>query len=437
MIALRFLLLLAAAVVRADDCKDDPSWRAINHSLMRREFANTLRADTNFVHGNAKGRFMEPDRRDCSWVGSRDPKHLCGEVSAEGVRAAEACPEACKNCAFRERTFAEYLAECQRNASEIKITSWMGRMGNHLHQLANAIGYARASGRRVVRTPGYVDHVFLVPEALAVAAGGHVSRCEPFEVDVLRSGPRQSLDCDRAFYQRCPTTILERREIYRTHIKPLLFSSLVGPACEAPPEDELVMHLRDGDVAGDTAGTHAQPPCAYFLRVIETGNHGGRFSAVHLVHKGAKKPSRLSPCLAEIKARAAPRTRVIESNATTLEDDVCLILKATNLALTVSSFGVTLAMMSASVKQLFQFHGGLREMGSYVDLGAPPATAPGLPVPVLVAHEARRRFTHMILNFTELCDAFPRVVYYTLADGAAGYALPGSDVPLVERACGE
>ena len=97
---------------------------------------------------------------------------------------------------------------------------------------------------------------------------------------------------------------------------------------------------------------------------------------------------------------------------------------------------MTLAMMSASVKQLFQFHGGLREMGSYVDLGAPPAAALDLPVPVPVAHEARRRFTHMILNFTELCDAFPRVVYYTLADGAAGYALPGSDVPLVERACG-
>ena len=60
-------------------------------------------------------------------------------------------------------SFALYLQECQPNTSSIIIRKWMGRLGNHLVQLANAIVFAKASGRHIVQTPGYVSSAMIIP----------------------------------------------------------------------------------------------------------------------------------------------------------------------------------------------------------------------------------------------------------------------------------
>ena len=77
---------------------------------------------------------------------------------------------------------------------------------------------------------------------------------------------------------------------------------------------------------------------------------------------------------------------------------MCMISKAHNLALTTSSFGITLAMMSLRVSHLFHFF---------------PGTNP--------INEARRLITNFEYNFSQLCTVFSHVDYFTPVRPCAEY----------------
>merc|ERR1712037_121142 len=87
----------------------------------------------------------------------------------------------------------------------------------------------------------------------------------------------------------CLTSVRERREMYKTMILPYVRPE-VWQACEDPAEDELTIHIRNGDVATALTGNHPQPPCLYFHRVIETGNGGRPFTRLQLLyHKSSNR----------------------------------------------------------------------------------------------------------------------------------------------------
>jgi hypothetical protein len=312
-------------------------------------------------------------------------------------------------------SFGEYLQECHPNTSSISIREWMGRTGNHIHQLVNAIVYAKAAGRHVVETPGFATSTMNIPKLVRVVNSDPLP-CDIFELESTK------ITCGLCFYERCRTTVLDRRRVYTQIIREMLTPEVDG-ACVAPGDDELVIHIRSGDNAAMTHGNHAQPPCSYFSQVITTGLRGKPFPVTHLVYDRQIGWQGQSPCVRELLKSPPNGTNLIDidgpRSSFTLARDTCLIYKAHNLALTTSSFGVTLAMMSLRIGRLFHFF---------------PGATPEF--------EARR-FDNMEYNFSELCAAFSHVDYFMPQPLCAEdhgelvcpYTLPGPHIALKQLRC--
>lgn len=275
----------------------------------------------------------------------------------------------------------------------------MGRTGNGLHQLVTAFGLARAANLSnvnigmAVHPKGnhsnpmeyhFPDSVWdMTQEQIPVVGVDAASpaliykACSDAEQNVFYAdsdiaarartkGTRgETYDCMFSFYQRCDTTVQDKRQIYLQQIRPLLQPRVFTMCTPESDEDTLVIHIRDGDVnnhslvAGPRAGVqvsatlhHLQPPCAYFHRIIDGGRRGGLpYLHVRLVHSGAYPRS---PCI-DIIERLHPGKIIKDDPATdqSLARDTCLLTTARNIATTVSSFGTTAMMMNTVAQRIF------------------------------------------------------------------------------------
>ena len=184
-------------------------------------------------------------------------------------------------------------------------------------------------------------------------------------------------------------------------ICPLLRPEVLS-ACKVPRNDTLVIHVRDGDVAMATTNSHAQPPCNYFHHVIETGNRGLPFEKIMLVHSNQ---GTVNWCIKDIQTRHAHKI-VDAPKPTSVAHDTCVILQAKNLALTSSSFGITLTMMNKRIDQLF-----------LVDSLTAINISDDRPKQHEKASKAKkflvpRKIEDFELDPTELCAVFPRAMHY-------------------------
>jgi hypothetical protein len=310
--------------------------------------------------------------------------------------------------------FIKYLESCQKDPDEVRIRRWMGRSGNHLEQLVMAYAVALFSGRPFVATPTWFDdvwnlnwsvtsevdlHTELAISRVAVldpAAGPPVTSVPLSETCVEFRG--LGADCVFVFDTRCATTVADRRDIFVRQIRPLLQPGVFS-ACEVPSPDTLVIHLRDGDASFDVGSSHAQPPCDYFHRVIETGNRGQSFDKVLLVHSHQYK---MNVCVDDIKRRHASKL-VGDDAETTILHDTCVCLQARNLAVTSSGFGVSLAMMNTAVDLLFVVDAVSSILGPDMPKLDPDAwnifTLP-------------RKIDDFELDAPQLCAVFPHAVHY-------------------------
>jgi hypothetical protein len=235
---------------------------------------------------------------------------------------------------------------------------------------------------------------------------------------IYKYGPMSGAryDCWFSFYERCRSTVLERRAIYQQHIIPLLLPSVLQSCTPEIAEDSVVVHLRDGDVANDSDGEHAQPPCVFYNHAISTGFGGKPFRRVRLVHSMSGKDQ--SPCMKMIVAQHSDKL-VVPTALPSLAEDKCLLQTARNLVLSTSSFGTCAMMMNRNLQQLF-----VMNTIDMVNLTIPSGAS--------ARHE--RSVVHHSLDRTELCAALPRVVYYRLAQKR--YHLLDEDASFTVSTCG-
>jgi len=296
-------------------------------------------------------------------------------------------------------SFSKYLNHCHPRPDEINVRRWMGRSGNRLHQLVVAFSLAINSGRSYVTTPRWFDDVWNVSDRIEINSSLSTNLMQS---NLPCAGFRASNnDCTYVIDKRCSTTVADRRNIYLQQIRPLLRYEVIS-TCEPLSNETLVIHLRDGDVATDTSSPHAQPPCAYFHDVILFGNNGVAFKWVLLVHSNQEP---LNPCVSELSARHTDKLGSLDQPRTVI-NDTCMVLQAKNLALTSSSFGITLAMMSHNVARLF-----------VIDV----VTAVGLNSQTSNDHSdvsestmLARKIEDFELNVTQLCSVFPQAIHYSL-----------------------
>ena len=148
-------------------------------------------------------------------------------------------------------------------------------------------------------------------------------------------------------------------------------------------DEVLVIHMRQGDVMETAASGvyfgHAQPPCAYYEDVIETGRDGGSFEKVLLVTSETPddKPLAINPCVGWLREKygsaaaavAAPRkddkkatkharmrTKLIPGprfRKTSVLSDLFLLSNAVNLAESHSTFTMGAVLLNRRLRRHF------------------------------------------------------------------------------------
>jgi len=295
-----------------------------------------------------------------------------------------------------------YMDKCQSSDPEVvEVPTWMGRMGNRVWQVLNAVRIAEATGRKFVKLPkaggGLDNHLFDNPKDRLIEiipSIPHRGTCD--YVPVAGKMYAWHHDCRFLFFNRCRMTIKERQALYQKYVLPLLKHDVMDK-CDGGAEDEVTVHIRNGDVAlhndlnPDMRPEHRQPPCAYFHKVIQTGYKGGPFKKVQLVYS-TEEP--VSPCIDDILAKH--KDKVVLKPASSLAGDVCNVLAAKNLATTMSSFATVLKMMNTGLKRLF-FANMLSEK-------------------IMTPEQYDIQKDYYEFKVDELCQVFPEVTSYSVPE---------------------
>ena len=125
------------------------------------------------------------------------------------------------------------------------------------------------------------------------------------------------------------------------------------------------MHIRGGDVVdgsdikvwekrgrpekSELNGHLAQPPCAFYEHVLLRGNANGSFTSARIVTADWK-----NVCVGFLKKKYP----WILVQMSTLLNDVCTIIRATNLAIGIGTFASTVSTLNVGLRRLYGWYNG-------------------------------------------------------------------------------
>ncbi|MEE7490337.1 discoidin domain-containing protein [Methylobacterium oryzae CBMB20] len=224
-----------------------------------------------------------------------------------------------------------------------------GAFGNCLVQYVIAVSIAKALNLKYIKVPK-VDRskVIFLTGRLTCDGITFIPPDEPLPSDgYFLSGlyfdPTQF---ERVTAPRGPT---DSRAIVQSVIRPL-FNGL--PETFPPkPDDQLLIHIRSGDIFSTWVDPHyPQPPFAFYRMVIDRLLAEGRIRSVKLVFE-----NRLNPVIAEVEAYAERRGLPVEIQSESLISDVAALVNGRYLVFGLGTFGPAICHLSDRVEQVFYF----------------------------------------------------------------------------------
>ena len=244
-------------------------------------------------------------------------------------------------------------------ANTVTMSGWFARFGNWMSQLGHAFQFATVAGACKVNVAGYMGnqgYKGLMHDLLDLPKTG---------VDLWdgSSGRRRGElspppGCPEGnpkvpwFFQHCnDVPAREYHRVMQRFVWPML-SSKLSACVEAPlkagSDALLTIHLRGDDIWNNPKHRHAawqQPPCAMYERIIADF----KFTRILVV----TSPDRLNPCLGWLQEFANRTSLPMSVQTSSLLEDVCTLLRASNLVLSHSSFLQSLALLSKVVQRIF------------------------------------------------------------------------------------
>ncbi|MCJ2071054.1 discoidin domain-containing protein [Methylobacterium sp. J-030] len=144
----------------------------------------------------------------------------------------------------------------------------------------------------------------------------------------------------------------EKREIVRTIIHPLF--NLLPPVFEPKPEDELIIHIRSGDVFSTWVNAaYIQPPLAFYTLVIDRFLRAGRISRVKLVYE-----NRMNPVIDALEEHLTAREIPFSVQSGTIVDDTRALVNGRHLVFGFGTLGPAICYLSETVETLVSFANG-------------------------------------------------------------------------------
>ncbi|WP_345819691.1 discoidin domain-containing protein [Methylobacterium fujisawaense] len=224
-----------------------------------------------------------------------------------------------------------------------------GAFGNCLVQYIIAVSIAKALNLKYIKVPK-VDRskVIFLTERLTCDGITFIPPDESLPPDgYFLSG----LYFDPTQFERVTALQgpIDSRAIVQDVIRPL-FNGLPRTFA-AKPDDQLLIHIRSGDIFSTWVDPHyPQPPFAFYRMVIDRLQAEGRIRSVKLVFE-----NRLNPVIAEVEAYAAQRGLPVEIQSESLISDVAALVNGRYLVFGLGTFGPAICHLSERVEQVFYF----------------------------------------------------------------------------------
>lgn len=227
------------------------------------------------------------------------------------------------------------------------VSHWAGRLGNNIQQVANAIMLAEYKKHTFEQN---LDHEIIGKFIYNFGLdGSHVaSKFYNWEPTV---------HCDNGVLEGGNEIGISREHVYqniRRICKEYIFPNLKVNHLDSFDDDTLVIHIRGGDIIEreyERPHNYVQNPLAYYLALIE------EFDNIIAV----VEPKNNNPVLPELK-----KIDKIKFQSLSVAEDYATLLAAKNLATSgVGTFGVSAALCSRNIKNLFTSDAYLTEHLNY------------------------------------------------------------------------
>ncbi len=117
------------------------------------------------------------------------------------------------------------------------------------------------------------------------------------------------------------------------------------------PEDQLIIHIRSGDIFSTWIDpNYPQPPLAFYRMVIERLRAEGRIGSIKMVFE-----NRANPVIPALEAYVESIGLPLTTQSGTLVDDVAAIANGRYLVFGFGSFGPGVCHLSERIDQVFYF----------------------------------------------------------------------------------
>jgi len=269
------------------------------------------------------------------------------------------------------------------SGNETELPYMWGRLGDALNQLLWYILWAERTNVTAVHV---LDNGFKKVEGFLDIPRDSQGRRTIWINPTSQPAVDPGSDCTRfeapgGSVVSCSSDARSRRRVMIQYVKPLLVPwARAGMRSRVNGSDELVIHVRSGDAwskatfKGNPLFEYNMPPCAFYDKIIETGNKGEAFQHVRIVTEA----DHANPCVDLIRKRHPNRNVLVQARSR--EEDADAIMNARHLATSQSHFSWILAEMNERLETLFLTHA---VPGFYQ--GVAPCGSPGDPRVVRVA----------------------------------------------------
>jgi len=235
---------------------------------------------------------------------------------------------------------------CRSEVTSVCVSK-QSRFGNSVKQFRNAVNLASHLGVRNLYLPSFT---WIVPGESVSEAGFNIvndaGRVYADESTILIG--RLFFDVagiDRRHKRSAFDVIRQHKDILSL---PVEQASL--------PEGHLVIHIRSGDVFVDPVPVrYGQLPLSFYLRVIESRD----WRSIYLVAEDERNP--VIRKLLELLSRRPGFSACI---GRTLEEDLALLFRATNLVVSNGTFCRAISAISGNLKNVYTFEGKYDRWGN-------------------------------------------------------------------------
>jgi hypothetical protein len=230
------------------------------------------------------------------------------------------------------------------------VSHWAGRLGNNIQQTANAIMLAETKGHTFEQN---LDHEVIDKFILSFGSDGHHVAGKFYNWE-------PTMHCDNGVLEGGNEIGIPKEYVYknmRRICKEYIYPNLKVQNLDPFDEDTVVVHIRGGDIIEreyERPHNYVQNPLDYYMLLLDI------FPNMIVV----TEPINNNPVLPELK-----KIDRIKFQTLTVAEDYATLLAAKNLATSgVGTFGVSAALCSHNIKNLYTSDAYLTEHLNYTML---------------------------------------------------------------------